>query len=96
MITAQRRASAVELDYPQEGEIVSLRGYTIRLSGPATAVEIAVDGGEWLSCRRAAGHWWCDWSGYGPGRHQILVRSRDGADGDWTFRTRRFLAEETR
>lgn len=81
------------VDYPQEGELISSRGYTFRISGQARTVEVAVDGDEWRPCRRASGVWWFDWSGYAPGRHQILVRARTNDRDGYTFRTCRFHSE---
>ena len=81
------------VDYPQEGEVISARGYTFRIAGAARSVEVALDGGEWMPCRSGAGFWWFDWAGYGPGRHQLLVRARREDGEGYTFRTCRFRSE---
>ena len=78
----QKRASAlVAIDFPKRNEKVQSEHYTLRLTAHADgAVEISIDGEGWQPCRPAVGHWWYDWSGYGPGRHEVLARLR-GPDG---------------
>jgi hypothetical protein len=93
--TYERRSSAgLSVDYPQEGELISARGYTFRIAGQALNVEVAIDGDEWRPCRPAQGYWWFDWSGYASGRHQMLVRGRPEAGAGYTFRTCRFKSED--
>ena len=70
------------LDYPQDSEVVVSPFYTLRLSasGETKHVEVSFDGGPWQACRDGSGHFWFDWSGYMPGRHEIRARalSTDG------------------
>jgi hypothetical protein len=56
---------------------VTSREYTLRLSAPegAAGVEVSIDDQAWLPCRRAVGHWWYDWTGYGPGAHRVAARA---------------------
>ena len=65
------------LDYPVQGDTISGRDYTVRISAPegTKLVEVAVDQGQWKPCRQAAGYWWYDWSGYEAGEHEIVARS---------------------
>ncbi|MBI3547536.1 MAG: hypothetical protein HY078_00645 [Elusimicrobia bacterium] len=65
----------VAVDHPRDDERILSNEYSIRISAaPAGKVEISIDGGEWQPCREAVGHWWYDWSGYGPGRHRVVAR----------------------
>lgn len=81
------------VDYPQEGEIVASPRYTFRIDANATRVEIAIDGGDWTSCRRRDDYWWYDWSDYESGRHQAIVRGAPQEGAEPVARTRRFLVE---
>lgn len=70
---------APAIDYPQDGEEISLARYTMRIGCPGGAreVEVSVNGGPWLSCRSAVGYWWHDFSGGAAGIHRISARARD-------------------
>lgn len=46
------------------------------LDSSIEGLEISIDDGEWRPCRRGAGCWSYDWSGYQPGRRQATVRIR--------------------
>lgn len=68
----------VTLDYPVNGEKVTVPVYTLRAGtvGDAEKVEISIDDGAWQPCRFSVGYWWYDWAGYSEGRHQAEVRAR--------------------
>ncbi|MFI5350590.1 MAG: hypothetical protein ACHQ2Z_13670 [Elusimicrobiota bacterium] len=67
--------AAVSIDYPTSGERVVSREYTFRISADPTAdVEVSVDDEAWRPCRRAAGFWWHDWTGYREGPHSVVAR----------------------
>jgi hypothetical protein len=90
------QAPALTFDFPQEGEPISSREYTLRLtSGEGVpSVEVSVDGGPWMPSRPAVGHWWFDWSGFAPGDHELRGRAV-GADGRELVVQRRCRVEET-
>ncbi len=72
-----------EIDYPRDRENIGIGHYAIRISAQAGSdVEISFDGGTWISCRYAAGHWWFDWNPGVKGTHAITVRAR-GAQDKW-------------
>ncbi|MBI5246899.1 MAG: hypothetical protein HY923_06930 [Elusimicrobia bacterium] len=66
----------LSVDFPRQGEKITGAYYTFRISAPedVQAVEVAVDQGDWTPCRQSAGYWWCDWSGYENGEHEITAR----------------------
>lgn len=70
---------APTIDYPQDGEEISLARYTMRIGCPGGAleVEVSVNGGPWQVCRSAVGYWWHDFSGGAAGVHRISARARD-------------------
>lgn len=78
-----RRAAASGIvpviDYPQDGEEISLARYTMRIGCPGGAleVEVSVNGGPWLVCRSAVGYWWHDFTGGEAGLHRLSARARD-------------------
>lgn len=89
--TKKRAKPTVEqfsVDYPPQGATISSPQYAVRVSAPedARGVEVSVDQGAWRPCRKAAGHWWYDWSGYDDGEYEIIARL-ETADG------RRMLCE---
>lgn len=69
-------AARPAIDYPVAGETIVSSHYTFRLSAPETAqsVDVSIDQGPWLACRKAEGFWWCDWSGFGDGAHELIAR----------------------
>ena len=71
-------AAAAVLDFPQAGEVITGPYYTFRIGTPegSEGVEVAVDRGPWHACRRSAGYWWYDWSGYASGDHELVARGR--------------------
>jgi hypothetical protein len=86
------RTIAPRIEYPREGEIITSSRYIFRIDASAR-VEIAVDGGDWRSCRRSDDYWWFDWSDYDSGRHQAIVRSVPHTGQEPATRTCRFLVE---
>jgi len=80
--TARRPAQErVTVEFPKHNETVESERYTLRIGSPGSGpVEVSIDGGEWQSCRPSAGFWWFDWSGYKPGRHEVVARVT-GDDG---------------
>jgi hypothetical protein len=87
-IAAQRP----DVQYPQDGESVVSREYAVRVGSPdsADAVDVSIDQGPWLPCRRNAGYWWYDWSGYSEGEHEIIARTR-AQNGRWRMSAPRAL-----
>ncbi len=72
-----------EIDYPRDTENVGMGHYAVRISAQAGSdVEISFDGGTWISCRYAAGHWWFDWNPGVKGAHTITVRAC-GVQSKW-------------
>ena len=68
-------AAAVAVDFPRGGERVVSRDYALRVSTEAQGlVEVSIDGGPWRACRKSAGFWWYDWSGYAAGPHCAFAR----------------------
>lgn len=65
----------VSIDFPAQGEVITGADYTVRVSAPeAGSVEVAFNQGDWRPCRRSAAFWWCDWSGYSDGEHEVVAR----------------------
>jgi hypothetical protein len=81
-----------EIEYPRQDETVVSPEYTLRVAGPvaAASIDISIDQGPWLACRKAAGYWWYDWSGYADGEHEIIARTR-GQNGRWRMSAPREL-----
>jgi hypothetical protein len=66
------------IDYPVDNETVSGLHYAIRVgASDAGFVELSFDGGDWQTCRAAAGYWWFDWGYFSPGTHKIVARLCD-------------------
>ena len=85
-----------EIEYPQQDETIVSPGYTLRIAAPAAveAVDISIDQGPWLACRKDVGYWWHDWSGYADGEHEIIARIR-GQNGRWRMSAPRELIVAT-
>lgn len=64
------------IDYPFEGELVSGKEYTVRVSAPKDAdrVELCLNNGPWRPCRSAAGYWWLDCREFPRGDCQARAR----------------------
>lgn len=78
----KKAALAVSIDYPQAGEAVRSGHYSIRLTASgASSAQVRLDGGEWLECREAVGHFWLDWTPK-AGSASIEARARSGK-GRW-------------
>jgi|SRR5581483_6806731 len=78
------------IDYPKEEELVLSGDYAVRLSGTSEAqVELSVNGGEWLGCRRSVGFYWFDWTPTETGEAVLKARLRVG-DGRWKMSAERF------
>jgi len=75
-------AISVVLDHPAKGEMVTGEHYSLRLGtvGHVDRVEVCLDDGSWEPCRRSAGYWWYDWSGYKGGWHRAVARAHTGND----------------
>lgn len=71
----------VAIDYPQRQDVILSSSYSFRIAADPelTHVEVSIDEGPWQACRRSVGYWWYDWSGFAPGRHQLLARGRGPA-----------------
>lgn len=72
------------LDYPLQDEKITSRHYSIRVTAadPADQVDVSIDQGPWLQCRKSHGHWWFDWTDFDAGEHEVIARARQG-DGRW-------------
>ena len=83
---AAQNRPAVRVEYPGEGEAIARTSYTLHIAAsPGTVgVEVRIDRGGWISCREALGLWWCDWSAFDAGGHELVARARmgDGATSD--------------
>ena len=77
---------AVRVEYPGEGEVIAHKSYTFHIAASpgAVGVEIAIDQGDWISCREASGLWWYDWSAFEKGDYEVVARVRmcDGITAD--------------
>lgn len=77
------------IDFPREGELVFSPHYVIRVTArDAAAVEVSLDAGDWQECRGESGHWWYEWTGYGPGAHMVCARIRRSDGSTETLRPR--------
>jgi hypothetical protein len=72
----QSMRTQLSVEYPRQGETITSASYTFRINAPEDVekVEVAIDQAEWRPCRNSAGFWWCDWSGYENGEHEIIAR----------------------
>ena len=79
------------VDYPQADEVVTSPDYTIRIGAiEATHVEVSIDETPWQPCRFSAGYWWYDWSGYLPGKHQVMAQAHTEDGQSVASRPRQF------
>lgn len=73
------------IDFPTEHELVRPGHYAIRVTAAgADAVEIRLDGTDWLACREAVGFFWHDWAPQKPGPVTVSARARRGK-GRWAL-----------
>jgi hypothetical protein len=90
-----RSRPAVRVEFPGEDEAIARKPYTFHIAAsPGTVgVEVSIDRGVWVSCREALGLWWCDWTGFEKGDHELIARARmvDGITADSA--PRRFSAD---
>lgn len=73
----------VQVEYPEEGEVLTHADYTIRVGTVPEAihVEVSIDDGDWQPCRESLGLWWYDWTGVPPGEHKAAARiHKDGGE----------------
>jgi hypothetical protein len=79
----KKTALTVSIDYPQEGDAVRPGHYSIRVTASgASSAQCRFNGGDWLDCREAVGHFWLDWM-CGAGEVRLEARARSGK-GRWT------------
>ena len=79
---AKKKPLSVSIDYPKDAERVRPGHYSIRLTASlASSAQVRVDGGDWLDCRQAVGHFWLDWSP-AAGNALVEARARSGK-GRW-------------
>jgi hypothetical protein len=72
-----------DTDRPQ-GQDNGLGGlHYFRIAAPPQAemVEFSVNEGPWLPCRKVAGYWVSDWSGYDLGKYRLRARMRTTQGG---------------
>lgn len=76
------------VDFPAQDETVLSTQYTFRVSAPekAESVDVSINQGSWLACRKAEGFWWYDWSGYDNGEHELIART-PGKNGRFLMST---------
>ncbi len=70
--------SEISVDYPQEGEKIISGHYAVRISAPAGAVEISVNGSDWQPCRSDSGYFWFDWWPTEAGKYKLTARMNAG------------------
>lgn len=66
----------LSVDFPRQYEKITSANYTFRVSAPddVQKVEVSIDQKDWRLCRKSAGYYWADWSGYENGEHEITAR----------------------
>lgn len=76
------------VDFPAQNEAIVSAQYTFRLSAPekAESVDVSINQGPWLACRKAEGFWWYDWSGFDNGEHEVIART-PGKNGRFLMST---------
>lgn len=69
--------SNIVIDHPKTGDKIHPHHYAIRMSmfGGSNA-QISIDGGDWMWCRNAGGHYWFDWHSIPQGKHKIVARMK--------------------
>jgi len=85
------------VDFPGQDETIVSPQYTVRVSAPEAAdrIDVSIDQGSWLACRKAEGYWWYDWSGYDDGEHELIART-PGKNGRWLMSTpNEFMVKRT-
>ena len=84
------------MDYPCPNEQVDGPNYTFRIGAPEDVelVEIRLDGGEWIACRKSQGFWWYDWESTQPGPHTARARARRASGALEICGVRRFVVKD--
>ena len=82
----------LQVKWPCEGNVIAQPGYTFHIeAGPeAQEVEVSINMGNWLPCRKANGVWWYDWSGYAKGDYELEARCRSDQGVSTLSSLRRF------
>jgi hypothetical protein len=77
--TASYPNSYVLIDYPKDNEmIIGGSHYAVRIGASGEgAVELQINGPEWLPCRFNAGYWWYDMHDLKAGAKKITARLLD-------------------
>jgi len=85
----------VAIDYPRHDEKVTSNNYTFRVVAMpgVKKVEVSINECGWEPCRQAGDSFWYDWSGYGPGEHEVTARVTL-ADGRLIATEHRFFTVE--
>jgi hypothetical protein len=67
----------ITIDFPKEGESINSMHYSFKIAThiPGVKVDVSLNGGGWVPCREAAGHWWFDWSAYSTGTYKLQARA---------------------
>jgi hypothetical protein len=52
------------------------RSFRINAPSRAEMVEVSINEGPWLPCRRVDGFWLSDWSGFELGKYRVRARMR--------------------
>ena len=67
--------SGIGIDFPQPNEVIDGKHYAVRISAPqCDAVEVTLDGQNWLPCRNEAGYWWFDLCDLPVGSARIIAK----------------------
>ena len=77
--TAEYPNAYVLIDYPKENEVITGGShYAVRIGASSDgAVELQINGPEWLPCRFNAGYWWYDMHDLKAGAKKITARLLD-------------------
>jgi hypothetical protein len=60
---------------------VAIHGFRINAPRDAEMVEVSINEGPWLPCRRVEGFWLSDWSNFELGKYRLRARMRTSKDG---------------
>ncbi len=89
--TAAPTKTAITIDYPLEGEIVTSASYTFRITAlNPKRVDVSLDGKTWRPTRESVGHWWYDWSGSQSGPCTLVARMTGAAGKTAKSKPRQF------
>lgn len=93
-VTALKKKVAI--DYPQKNEKITSSVYSLRISAPSEDgefVDVSIDDAPPQPCRRAAGYWWYDWSGYTSDVHRAVATLKSPNGDILAESARRFVVE---